>query len=120
VLGTSDQGTRVFTARRQNPARARTVGAPAASRSSVAAQPIESVGISEPEPLANFAAEPAAASSKGKTAARTKATETADQVELTFGEHETRGTFEKSDKNLFEGQDLDVPTYLRQGLKLHL
>lgn len=47
-------------------------------------------------------------------------TTSADQVELTLGEHETRGTFEKSDRNLFEGQDLDVPTYLRQGLKLHL
>lgn len=42
------------------------------------------------------------------------------QNEFTFGEHETRGSFEKSDRNLFEGADLDVPTYLRHGLKLHL
>lgn len=31
---------------------------------------------------------------------------------------ENRGTFDKSDRNLFEGQDLDVPTYLRKGIKV--
>ena len=31
---------------------------------------------------------------------------------------ENRGSFEKSDRNLFEGQDLDVPTYLRKGIKV--
>ncbi|HLP26660.1 MAG TPA: hypothetical protein VK477_13350, partial [Acidobacteriota bacterium] len=29
-----------------------------------------------------------------------------------------RGSFDKSDRNLFEGQDLDVPTYLRRGIKV--
>ena len=29
-----------------------------------------------------------------------------------------RGSFDKSDRNLFEGQDLDVPTYLRKGIKV--
>ena len=42
------------------------------------------------------------------------------QVEFGFqGEPaENRGSFDKSDRNLFEGQDLDVPTYLRKGIKV--
>lgn len=43
-----------------------------------------------------------------------------DQNEFTFGEIERRGHFDKTDRNLFEGQDLDVPTYLRKGIKLAL
>ena len=31
---------------------------------------------------------------------------------------ENRGSFDKSDRNLFDGQDLDVPTYLRKGIKI--
>ncbi len=31
---------------------------------------------------------------------------------------ENRGAFDKSDRILFEGQDLDVPTYLRKGIKV--
>lgn len=31
---------------------------------------------------------------------------------------ENRGSFDKSDRNLFEGQDLDIPTYLRKGIKI--
>lgn len=41
------------------------------------------------------------------------------QEEILFGgEAETRGFFERTDRNLFEGQDLDVPTYLRKGIKV--
>jgi cell division protein FtsZ len=42
------------------------------------------------------------------------------QEEFLFGEVEARGHFENTDRNLFEGQDLDVPTYLRKGIKLVL
>jgi cell division protein FtsZ len=43
------------------------------------------------------------------------------QEEILFGgEAETRGFFERTDRNLFEGQDLDVPTYLRKGIKVVL
>jgi cell division protein FtsZ len=42
------------------------------------------------------------------------------QEEFLFGELESRGRFENTDRNLFEGQDLDAPTYLRKGLKLVL
>ncbi|MEO6005360.1 MAG: cell division protein FtsZ [Opitutus sp.] len=40
------------------------------------------------------------------------------QDEFGFGELESRGHFEKTDRNLFDGQDLDVPTYLRRGIKI--
>jgi cell division protein FtsZ len=42
------------------------------------------------------------------------------QDEFGFGEVESRGHFEKTDRNLFDGQDLDVPTYLRRGIKISL
>jgi cell division protein FtsZ len=42
----------------------------------------------------------------------------AEQHEFLFNEHESRGYFDKTDRNLFEGQDLDVPTYLRKGIKI--
>jgi cell division protein FtsZ len=44
----------------------------------------------------------------------------AAQEEFGFGEVESRGHFEKTDRNLFDGQDLDVPTYLRRGIKIAL
>ena len=40
------------------------------------------------------------------------------QSVFTFSEVESRGHFDKTDRNLFEGQDLDVPTYLRKGIRL--
>ena len=42
------------------------------------------------------------------------------QEEFGFGEIETRGQFERTERNLFDGQDLDVPTYLRRGIKVSL
>ncbi len=44
----------------------------------------------------------------------------AQQNEFSFSELESRGYFDKTDRNLFEGQDLDVPTYLRKGIKIAL
>jgi cell division protein FtsZ len=41
-----------------------------------------------------------------------------EQNEFSFNEVESRGFFDKTDRNLFEGQDLDVPTYLRKGIKI--
>ncbi|HEY4988580.1 MAG TPA: cell division protein FtsZ, partial [Opitutaceae bacterium] len=41
-----------------------------------------------------------------------------NQDEFGFGEVESRGQFERTDRNLFDGQDLDVPTYLRKGIKI--
>jgi cell division protein FtsZ len=41
-----------------------------------------------------------------------------EQNEFLFAEVESRGHFDKTDRNLFEGQDLDIPTYLRKGVKI--
>ena len=43
-----------------------------------------------------------------------------NQDEFSFTGEEQRGTFGKTDRNLFEGQDLDVPTYRRKGIKITL
>src|SRR5882724_3527710 len=55
-------------------------------------------------------------------AATAKAVHTAKaaQEEFGFGEIESRGHFEKTDRTLFDGQDLDVPTYLRKGIKISI
>lgn len=44
-----------------------------------------------------------------------------DQDEFTFGEADAqRGYFEKTDRNDYKDEDLDVPTYLRRGIKIKL
>lgn len=43
-----------------------------------------------------------------------------DQDEFGFGERESRGSFEKTGRNLYNGEDLDVPTYMRKGIKISL
>jgi len=40
------------------------------------------------------------------------------QDEFAFNEGEPRGEFEDTMGNIFEGQDLDTPTYLRRGVKV--
>ena len=113
VLGASDAGARSYSPRRSPAVRTRT-GTTVAEASAGAAAPAEESLL-----------EPGDDSASPSASARTKADQRAgkgqaqEQVELVLGEHETRGRFEKSDRNLFEGQDLDVPTYFRQGLKLH-
>jgi hypothetical protein len=43
------------------------------------------------------------------------------QDDFGFGhEVESRGYFDETDRNLFDGQDLDVPTYQRKGIKISL
>jgi cell division protein FtsZ len=95
VLGASDMGTRGAVARRPVPPRART----APARAEEPAQGQEGPASAPQEPAA-------APSVKAK------------QDEFGFGEVESRGQFERTDRNLFDGQDLDVPTYLRKGIKI--
>lgn len=105
VLGTSDVGARAFAPARRTTTRARAVASTA---------PVE-------EKVETADALPASSEKKVPAKVEVRASaEPVAQAEFVLGEHETRGRFEKSDRNLFEGQDLDVPTYLRQGLKLHL
>jgi cell division protein FtsZ len=97
VLGTSDMGTRGALSRRPAPApvRQRQVAPRSedpAPRQEVALPPAQETPVlAGPKPA---------------------------QDEFGFGEVESRGQFERTDRNLFDGQDLDVPTYLRKGIKI--
>jgi cell division protein FtsZ len=116
VIGTSELGGRAgaltrrpVPARRAGPVRPETAGLPlgtAAGENAVAT----SVG-------AGRQAAPAQVEMTLEKAAA-KAAEKIAQEEFGFGEIESRGHFEKTDRNLFDGQDLDVPTYLRKGIKI--
>ena len=99
VIGTTDLGSRNFV--RRVPEVAPRSAVEKAARVSPA--PAESPSASKPS-----VARPAGAADKPK------------QGEFGFqGEVvENRGAFDKSDRNLHEGQDLDVPTYLRKGIKI--
>ena len=109
VLGTSDMGRGAV--RRPIPAgrsRMLPVRDSAASSVETAGNRVAAAGTAPS--VSAEAASPQSAARNVKT----------DQDEFSFGEIESRGRFEKTDRNLFEGQDLDVPTYLRKGIKIVL
>ena len=57
---------------------------------------------------------------QSKLKARSKeASNTQDEFVFSQSE-EQRGYFEKTDRNDYQGEDLDVPTYLRRGIKIRL
>ena len=115
VLGTSDMGGRSVAPRRPV----------AKSRMSVA--PAAPVPSALPEPAARREAAPVNEAPESRAAAPAESRKAAPaepapgaQDEFGFGELESRGHFEKTDRNLYDGQDLDVPTYLRKGIKIAL
>lgn len=101
VLGTSDMGGRGAMPRRPT---TRLRASPGRAE----------IPTPKPEAAAPAAPVEATAADLAASAAVAKA----KQDEFGFGELETRGQFEKTDRNLFDGQDLDVPTYLRKGIKI--
>jgi len=103
VLGTSDMGGRVAVARRPVPTGRTRSPFPTAV---------------EPPATPVAAASPAAGKSNPPELVALTPAVKAAQEEFGFGEVESRGHFEKTDRNLFDGQDLDVPTYLRKGIKI--
>jgi cell division protein FtsZ len=109
VLGTSDMGGRMIPQRR--PAARPGTKAPFAPKpeSPTAHAP---ANIDPPARETELPLAPVA----NKTSAAAKTS----QEEFGFGEVESRGYFEKSERNLFDGQDLDVPTYLRKGIRINL
>lgn len=111
VIGTSDIGGRMLPrrpiARAKLPAGAVAVAPPQLGDAAGEAPPRRVPAGKPPEE----AASPLAAAAP---APNTR------QEEFGFGEIESRGSFEKTDRNLFDGQDLDVPTYLRKGIRLVL
>ena len=59
---------------------------------------------------------------KSKLKPKTKAKpDPREQEEFGFADkNEQRGYFDDTEKNIFEGQDLDVPTFLRKGIKISI
>jgi len=105
VLGTSDVGGRNLASRRSSVGRS---GAPFAGR--------EAGEMPAGQSTAPLGA-PVQSTAPFVAATKTPPART-DQDEFSFSEMENRGHFEITDRNLFEGQDLDVPTYLRKGIKI--
>ena len=114
VLGTSDMGGRGVTSRRPVPVARVKSTAPALPRGDSPPDPMPENGPTAPEPEAFALAAGDSAEARNVLAAKVA------QDEFGFGEVERRGHFEKTDRNLFDGQDLDVPTYLRRGIKILL
>jgi cell division protein FtsZ len=109
IIGTSDMGGRSLPPRRPAAGvKGRATASPRAENSSVPATEPVTAGKSTPASAVPFA------ETKTTSAAKTA------QEEFGFGEVESRGHFEKTDRNLFDGQDLDVPTYLRKGIKISI
>jgi cell division protein FtsZ len=108
VIGTSDIGGRL-------PPRRPTTRPRSSSASKQARRPElqEEDAVEIPSPSATRTLTPAR---------RTRVTaHSADvaQDEFSFqAGAENRGNFERTDRYLFEGQDLDVPTYMRKGIKI--
>lgn len=115
VIGATDIGGRTFTrARLNNPAK-RPERTPAAGTDPIETEPATAPAAKSPPertPRASGASVKSAATDPNKP----------QQEEFGFGGNAEpaaqRGSFDKSDRNLFEGQDLDVPTYLRRGIKV--
>ncbi len=110
VIGTSDMGGRAMPPRRPVvTARNRVQNTPRSEEGSVTAA-AETVWPTPP------------ATSRARVGATVESqpvlVPNTAQEEFGFGELESRGHFEKTDRNLFDGQDLDVPTYLRRGIKI--
>ena len=127
VLGTSDMGGRAVLPRR--PASLRTKGAVGAPTDAVTlassltgglpgtVSSLKADSTKRVAPRGETLPEKAVSSAESKAEATAAKTQ---QEEFGFGEVESRGHFEKTDRNLFDGQDLDVPTYLRKGIKIVL
>ncbi len=112
VLGATDLGGRNFV--RRAPAPARKVEKPAVvfTATSPESTPVVAATVTT------------GSGSRPPMAATTAQLPTDKQLQEEFGfggsseAQENRGSFNKSDRNLFEGRDLDVPTYLRRGIKI--
>ena len=115
VLGTSDMGGRGVLTRR--PAAGNRSKPPFAPRGD---SPTAHVPANAPSSGPSDAPVSAGASVADSAEAKNLRAAKIAQEEFGFGEVESRGHFEKTDRNLFDGQDLDVPTYLRKGIKISL
>jgi cell division protein FtsZ len=108
VVGTTDLGGRNFVRRPAAAASRRPVDRTAAGPTATSASSESSTNVKT------------TVTSAGSRAPLAQDPHQPTQEEFGFGGApvENRGAFDKSDRNLFEGQDLDLPTYLRKGIKV--
>lgn len=115
VMGATDLGGRTFTRAKPLTPPRRTDKTPADASDPADEAPAAPASEAPGKPAGSTAKAKSAAASAGAAANKPL------QEEFGFGGTEpaaSRGSFDKSDRNLFEGQDLDVPTYLRRGIKV--
>ncbi len=122
VLGTSDMGGRGVVPRRMGAVagRPRATAGRAAEVAVPAAGGGASPGTASEAGQGRLPGVPTGADALTLEKAAAAAAAKIAQEEFGFGEIESRGHFEKTDRNLFDGQDLDVPTYLRKGIKISI
>jgi cell division protein FtsZ len=114
VLGTCDMNSRGMMSRR--PVTVNTRTRVAAGRGEPSNEVSRSAAAGSARVLPEASSSRELTLEEAATAAKNKIA----QEEFGFGEIESRGHFEKTDRNLFDGQDLDVPTYLRRGIKISI
>lgn len=133
VLGTTDVSSRhgLFqrkTAPAPTPARQAVAEAPSPGRYSTpvvprpesterASTPASTLSAPAiPTPVAGKTSAPALTGAKGARGEKEKTL----QEEFAFNETDKRGYFDRTDDNVFQGEDLDIPTYLRRGVRISL
>lgn len=117
IIGTTDVGGgRVF---RKS---ARSYANPPASSSRPAATPAASqpAPLARDEPLPELDSLDTPRVHQSKLRSKGESEAIAQDEFLFVSEDEQRGYFDKTDRNLYEGEDLDVPTYLRRGIRVVL
>ncbi|MBE2215064.1 MAG: cell division protein FtsZ [Opitutaceae bacterium] len=118
VIGTTDVNGRA--GRRALPERVM-----ARSRIAGRAQAVEEAAAAKVTPAEREVAEAMAGDDgEGPTTARSARPKThrapVQQEEFAFGDAESRGHFDNTDRTIFEGEDLDIPTFRRRGIKIVL
>ena len=114
VIGTTDVGGRNAIHKYVNQSQHRQIA-------SEAARPAKPVDIETETPVAAPVPQPGGVAVHQSKLQGKQETKTIPQKEFMFvSEEENRGYFEKTAQNLIDGVDVDVPTYLRKGLKLRL
>ena len=79
---------------------------------------MQSAAMSEPVPVAAAKTTPPAQTYRKPVAEKTAAAKKEEKAEQMSLEPANRGRFEKSEPTIVDGQDLDVPTFLRKNVKV--
>lgn len=110
VLGTTDVSSRPGIFQRKGGAPARAAEPAAFMPARPAPQPSQKAPARSAEPVASKAPAKAVATGRSRGA----------QEEFLFAESGKRGYFDQTDDNVFKGENLDIPAYMRRGIRIVL